>query len=189
MDGRRQHMPDAMLKEESSVIDKDSGRARRAAAWSTTTAKKVGERATRSRESHASIDVGFRAAERQRRVAAMVLAGGIAYRIFFWLLAISVIVSGLLGLFAPNAVQTTLEHQGMRGWAAGALAQLSRSADGSSWWLLLTGGWLLLWTGYTCSKALVLAHATIWGVAPPRVESRSEPRSSSTATRLASSLR
>jgi uncharacterized BrkB/YihY/UPF0761 family membrane protein len=40
-----------------------------------------------------SLDVGFRAAERQRRVAAMVLAGGIAYRIFFWLLAGAALVA------------------------------------------------------------------------------------------------
>jgi len=28
---------------------------------------------------------------------------------------------------------------------------------------------LVLWTGYTCSKTLVLAHALIWRVEPPRV--------------------
>ena len=28
----------------------------------------------------------------------------------------------------------------------------------------------MLWTGYTCSKALALAHASIWGVTPPRFD-------------------
>ncbi len=27
----------------------------------------------------------------------------------------------------------------------------------------------MLWTGYTCTKALVLAHAAIWQIQPPKV--------------------
>lgn len=148
----------------------ETGRLKRTAAWSKRTAKRAGERAAVARESHASVDVGFRTAERQRRVAAMVLAGGIAYRIFFWLLALSVVVGGLLGFFDPSGVQDALEHQGVTAWASSAVAQFTRSSNGNEWWLLLTGVWLVLWTGYTCSKALVLAHATIWDVAPPRFD-------------------
>ena len=36
----------------------------------------------------------------------------------------------------------------------------------TSVWLVLVGTWLVLWTGYTSAKALVLVHATIWGVTP-----------------------
>ena len=82
----------------------------------------------------------------------------------------SVVAGGVLGFFDPDAVQSTLEQHGVAGWTAAAVADLTRSSDGNEWWLLLVGGWLVLWTGYTCSKALALAHATIWGVAPPRLE-------------------
>ena len=150
--------------------NRETGRFKRTAAWSRRTATRAGERAVAARESHASVDVGFRTAERQRRVAAMVLAGGIAYRIFFWLLAVAVVIGGVLGFFDPNGVQSALENQGVATWAASAAADYTRSSDGNEWWLLLTGGWLVLWTGYTCSKALVLAHATIWDVAPPRID-------------------
>ena len=74
---------------------------------------------------HASVDVGFRTVERQRRVAAMVLAGGIAYRIFFWLLAVSVVVGGVLGLLDLNAVQSALEKHGLAGWTASAVADVT----------------------------------------------------------------
>ena len=158
-------MPD----ESSTNEDRAPGRIKRTTAWSKATAKNVGDRAVRARESHVSVDVGFRTAERQRRVAAMVLAGGMAYRIFFWLLAVSVVVGGVLGFFDADAVQSTLEHHGVAGWEAAAVASLTGSADGNEWWLLLVGGWLVLWTGYTCSKALALAHATIWGVTAPRL--------------------
>ena len=35
--------------------------------------------------------------------------------------------------------------------------------------LLAVGVWLVLWTGYTSIKALVLVHATVWGVPAPPV--------------------
>ena len=148
----------------------EPGRLKRTAAWSKRTAKQAGERTAQARESHASVDVGFRTAERQRRVAAMVLAGGIAYRIFFWLLALSVVIGGVLGFFDPNGVQKALENQGVASWAASAVSKYTSSSDGNEWWLLLTGCWLVLWTGYTCTKALVLAHAAIWDVAPPKID-------------------
>ena len=99
----------------------------------------------------------------------MVLAGGIAYRVFFWLLALSLILGGVLGLLDPDLVETTLEDHGLAGWAASAVASVAQSADGDEWWLILVGAWLLLWTGYTCTKALVLAHAAVWQLRPPKV--------------------
>jgi uncharacterized BrkB/YihY/UPF0761 family membrane protein len=147
-----------------------AGRVARLVAWSKAAAARAAERAERERERHFSVEVGFRAAARQRRVAAMVLAGGIAYRVFFWTLGLSVLAGAVLGLVNPDAVQSTLEEQGLSTWMASAVADLSRSADGSTWWLLLVGVWLVLWSGYTCSKALVLTHGTIWGVAPPRFD-------------------
>ena len=148
----------------------EAGRIARLVAWSKATASKAAARAEHERKEHFSVDVGFRAAARQRRVAAMVLAGGIAYRIFFWTLALWVLAGALLGLLNPDAVQSTLEAHGLSTWVAAAVADFSRSADGNTWWLLLVGGWLVLWSGYTCSKALVLTHGTIWGVPPPRFD-------------------
>ena len=162
--------PDMPSEPSTGVEGGEPGRIKRATAWGKRSATKAGEVADRERQRHVSVDVGFRTAERQRRVAAMVLAGGIAYRIFFWTLAVSVVVGGVLGFFDPDAVQSTLEHHGVAGWEAAAVASLTRSSDGNEWWLLLVGSYLVLWTGYTCSKALALAHATIWGVAPPRLE-------------------
>ena len=99
----------------------------------------------------------------------MVLAGGIAYRVFFWVLALSIVLGGVLGLFDPDAVETTLEDHGFGTWAAAALAKVASSEDGNEWWLLLVGAWLMLWTGYTFTKALVLAHAAVWQLQPPKV--------------------
>ena len=50
--------------------------------------------ARRASTRHVSLAVPFRAAERNRRVAASVLAGGIAYRLFLWLLPFGLIRRG-----------------------------------------------------------------------------------------------
>jgi len=125
--------------------------------------------AVTARGTHASVDVGFRAADRNRRVAAMVLAGGLAYRVFFWFVGFSVLVGGLLGFADPSDLEQRLDNQGFGTWLPAAVARCARSAEGNEWWLLLTGTWLVLWAGYTCAKALVLAHAAVWHVDPPRV--------------------
>ncbi len=52
-----------------------------------------------------SLAVPSRALERNRRVAASVLAGGIAYRLFLWLLPFGLIVGGALGLMDADGVE------------------------------------------------------------------------------------
>ena len=159
-----------MTEDRASAAEDDGpGRLRRATAWSKATARRASAWAHRARGRHASVDIGFRVAERDRRVAAMVLAGGIAYRVFFWLLAMSLVFGGALGVVDSGDVESTLDDHGFGVWIAAAVASFARSSDGNEWWLLLVGGWLVLWTGYTCTKALVLAHAAVWQLPPARV--------------------
>ena len=76
--------------------------AERAVAWVTV-----------ARTSHRSVDAGFLAADRNKRVAAGVLAGGVAYRFFFWMLAISLLGNGALGFFDVRDIQDVLTEQGV----------------------------------------------------------------------------
>ena len=159
----------AVSSTQDTPSDGGQGRLARATAWcKQLAAGKASETTGGARQKYTSVDVGFRSAERQRRIAAMVLAGGIAYRLFFWLLAVSVLFGGVLGFFDPDSVETTLEGQGVGKWIADAAARVAHSASGDEWWLVPVGCWLVLWTGYTCSRTLVLAHATVWRVEPPR---------------------
>lgn len=126
-------------------------------------------RARDAAQDHASIAVPFRAMERNRGVAASVLAGGLAYRLFLWLLPFGLIVGGVLGLGDADGVQDAVSSGGLPAAVVDMIGDIARAADSSSWWLLLTGVPLLLWEGYTGARALQLVHALVWGDPPPRI--------------------
>jgi hypothetical protein len=128
------------------------------------------ERARTAAEHHASVAVPFRAADRNRRVAASVLAGGFAYRLFLWLLAFGLVVGGALGLGNADGTEDAVASGGLPAAVVNAIGDVARAADSNSWWLLLIGVPLLLWEGYAGAKGLERVHALVWNdLSPPRI--------------------
>jgi uncharacterized BrkB/YihY/UPF0761 family membrane protein len=132
------------------------------------TAVNATAKAKHAGESHMSIAVPFRALEHNRRVAASVLAGGIAYRIFLWLLPFGLVVGGLLGLGNASGIEDAIANGGIPGAVVYGIGEIASAADVNTWWLLLTGVPLLLWEGYAGAKALQLMHALVWNEPAPR---------------------
>jgi len=118
-------------------------------------------------EKHISRAVPLRAAERNRRVAASVLAGGLAYRLFLWLLPFGLLVGGALGFLNAGSTEKAVSKGGLPGAISNAVGDASRSAHSNSWWLLAVGVPLLLWAGYSGAKAVQLVHSLVWDE-PPR---------------------
>ncbi len=116
---------------------------------------------------HVALAVPLRAVERNRRVAASVLAGGFAYRIFLWLLPFGLVLGGGLGL-ATRDTEEAVEGGGLPAAVTNAIGDAARSANSNSWWLLAVGVPLLLWAGFTGAKAIVLIHALVWDETPPK---------------------
>lgn len=125
-------------------------------------------RAKSASERHVSVAVPFRAAERNRRVASSVLAGGFAYRLFLWLLPFGLILGGALGLMDANGTEEAVDGGGLPAAVVNAIGDAARAADSDSWWLLAVGVPLLLFAGYTGAKAVQLIHSLVWDEPPPR---------------------
>jgi hypothetical protein len=125
------------------------------------------ERATSAAEHHASVAIPFRAADRNRRVAASVLAGGFAYRIFLWLLAFGLVVGGALGLGDADGTEQAVASGGLPAAVVNVIGDIARAADSNSWWLLLIGIPTLLWEGYAGAKGLDRVHALVWNDPSP----------------------
>jgi uncharacterized BrkB/YihY/UPF0761 family membrane protein len=147
--------------------DVASGAGRRDRARARITAAMAGARSAAER--HVSLAVPLRAAERNRRVAASVLAGGLAYRLFLWLLPFGLIVGGALGLMNAHSVKEAVATGGLPEAVSNAIGDASRSAHSNSWWLLAVGVPLLLWAGFSGAKAVQLVHSLVWDDAPSRV--------------------
>ena len=120
-------------------------------------------------ERHVSVALGFRAAERNRRVAAAVLAGGFAYRLFFWLLALGLVGGGALGFLGGDSTDEALAKAGIPGAVVSTVGEFASDSGAARWWLLGLGLYLMLWSGYTGAKAASLVHALIWDEPPERL--------------------
>src|SRR5215218_7019697 len=75
-----------------------------------------------ARGNHPSVSATFGVVERDRRVAASVLAGGISFRLFFWLLPFALILAGALGFSSAEDADETVKHVGLTGAAAKTIA-------------------------------------------------------------------
>ena len=128
------------------------------------------ESAKGASERHVALAVPIRAVERNRRVAASVLAGGLAYRLFLWLLPFGLIVGGALGLSNASDTEDAVEGGGVPAAISNAIGDASRAADSNSWWLFAVGVPLLFWTGFTGTKAVVLVHSLVWDEPPSRAK-------------------
>ena len=93
---------------------------------------------------HVSLAVPFRAAERNRRVAASVLAGGIAYRLFLWLLPLGLILGGALGLMDADSTEEAIATGGLPAAVVDVIGDVARAAESDWWWLLGIGAPLLV---------------------------------------------
>ena len=117
---------------------------------------------------HVALAVPLRAVERNKRVAASVLAGGFAYRIFLWLLPFGLIIGGALGFADAGSTEEAVEGGGLPAAVTNAIGDAARSANSNSWWLLAVGVPLLLWAGIGGAKAITLIHSLVWDEPPPK---------------------
>lgn len=139
------------------------------------------ERAERERDRHESVRAIFRIVEEDRGRGGGLLAGGLAYRLFIWMLPAALVATSLLNLFAEAGDTPPAEAAKDLGMGAalativGRAAAQSRSATPI---LLVTGLVLMLWASRGVLKALRLVSSLAWSM-------RASPLGSATIPTLA----
>jgi membrane protein len=127
---------------------------------------------------HASIDVGFRWLLRDKEIAGGVLGGGLAYRFFFWVLALSLLSAGGLGFAAHSESDADIEaaaaDAGLGDSVQSTVATAAAQSESGRWWLLLLGIVFTLWFSFGLLRALRLVHSAAWRV--PLQPLRNAPR-------------
>ena len=116
-------------------------------------------------------DVVRGALERERFAAAGLLAGGLAYRLFLWLVPFGLVCAAALSFvveYDESGLEQAARKFGLSAAAAGAAAESIEQEAHSAWYFLGAGLVLLAWFGPGVVRALYVAHAVAWRLAPTR---------------------
>jgi membrane protein len=117
-------------------------------------------------------EAGFQAFQRELRFGGGLLAGGLAYRLFLWLLPIGLVGAELLGFWLDASGESVADAAREFGIGAAAIASAEDAVETSqsNRILLLLGGLALLaWFSLGFVRALQLAYSLAWGVPRPRL--------------------
>ena len=124
---------------------------------------------------HTRVPVGpavFESVEREHAAGSGLLAGGVAYRLFLWLLPFGLVVAALTSFWAdsdPDSLEDTAKQFGIPGTAARSARTAFETNERSRWYLLATGIVLLLWFGMSAVRALRISHQIAWAVPADRL--------------------
>jgi uncharacterized BrkB/YihY/UPF0761 family membrane protein len=111
-------------------------------------------------------DLATDAMERERLAAAGLLAGGLAYRLFLWLVPFGLVNAAILSFWVREdrgSLEDAARELGVGGVAAKSAAGAIAADAHSRWYFLAVGLVLLVWFGMGAVRALRIAHALAWG--------------------------
>ena len=117
-------------------------------------------------------ELAVQALERERLSAAGLLAGGLAYRLFFWLVPLGLVLAALSS-FWLDADRTSLEDAarefGITGAATRAAVDAIEAQEYARWYFLVFGLTFLVWFGIGVLRALNVTHAVAWKLRPEKL--------------------
>ena len=121
------------------------------------------------------VELGLSVLDRQQSTGARLLAGGLAYRFFFWLVSIGAVGGALSSIWASSYPADLEDTARSLGLAATSAASFREAVDVGSTprWVFLVGGTVLtLWFGMGAVRALLVVFALAWRVPVPKVRRR-----------------
>ncbi|MGH2774850.1 MAG: YhjD/YihY/BrkB family envelope integrity protein [Actinomycetota bacterium] len=136
------------------------------------------ERAARERERHESVRTLFHLFEEDKGRGGGLLAGGLAYRMFIWLLPAALVASSLMRLVAEvggKSASTTAKELGMGAAVATSVNRAAVQAGRAAPFLLVAGLVIMVWASRGVLKALRLVSAIAWGMSPSPLRSPIRP--------------
>ena len=124
------------------------------------------------RTRHPSVRLAYDTYEGDRRQAGGLLAGGLAFRFFLWLLPTALVVVSSISLVAQIGSSPTEEvaaNAGLGAAMASVVGQAAEQSGRGSIVLLLIGLWLMVWASMSVIKALRLLTSAAWKIPRPKL--------------------
>jgi uncharacterized BrkB/YihY/UPF0761 family membrane protein len=103
--------------------------------------------------------------ESDRARAGGLLAGGLAYRVFLWLIPLALFLVSAFGLVTQLAEEQPSDlarRVGMTAALAGAIAKAVSASGSSRWWLMILGAFLTVWAGRGVYRGIRLVSELAW---------------------------
>jgi uncharacterized BrkB/YihY/UPF0761 family membrane protein len=108
---------------------------------------------------------GLMALERETTAGGTLIAGGLAYRLFLWLLPFSLVVAAIASFWEledPEGLESSAEEFGLSASAARSMRQVIEDSAHGRWYFLVIGLWFLIWFAIGVVRALRVAHTVAW---------------------------
>jgi uncharacterized membrane protein len=119
-----------------------------------------------------AVDAAWELWDRDRSKAATLLAGALVYRLFVWLLPVSLLIASLLGFLAQHDVGAPADlarEGGVSSYLVSAVADAAEQSRSSRWITLIVALFGMAVAGSGTVRALRLSHALVWDVDLPRL--------------------
>ena len=110
--------------------------------------------------------------QNERDLGGGLIAGGVAFRIFLWLVPFGLVAAAVLSLWGeqdPDGLEEAAREFGIGAAAAQAASEALQIGDRNAFLVLGFGLVLLAWFTIGAVRALLLAHALAWQLEPPRI--------------------
>jgi uncharacterized BrkB/YihY/UPF0761 family membrane protein len=112
------------------------------------------------------------AMQEERDLGGALIAGGVAFRIFLWLVPFGLVAAAVLSFWSeqdPEGLESAARDLGVGAAAAHAAAEALQSNERNIVFLFAFGLVALTWFTFGALRALVLAYAIAWHTKPPRI--------------------
>jgi uncharacterized BrkB/YihY/UPF0761 family membrane protein len=108
----------------------------------------------------------------EQRHGAPLLAGGLAYRLFFWLVALGLVLAAGASFWVRSSsgdVEATARSFGLAGVAANSATSAVEDGEHARWYFLISGVLLLVYFGIGAARALHATAVIAWRLEPARL--------------------
>lgn len=115
------------------------------------------------------VEIVYRAWDMDRQRGGPLLAGGLAYRVFIWILPFALLLAAIAMIVADSTGRSPEElarEIGLGGAIVGVVGEAARATGSSAWWLLFLGLVLSLWAARGLARALIVVSRIAWALPP-----------------------